>query len=73
MFLLYVYIIAQTTNTRDLKMTDYYESAKEVQITQGRAFKELSNHGINHYDEFLQECGNKAFYDAQEVLDFLGY
>ena len=52
---------------------DYYESAENVEITKKRALQELTNHGCNDIDEFYKACGNKEMYDAQDVLDFLGY
>jgi hypothetical protein len=51
----------------------YYESAENITITRERALRECDNHGVIDYDEFFAECGNRAEYDAQSVLRFLGY
>ena len=51
----------------------YYESAENIKITLERAFEELRKHDCTEYEEFLKECGKKEFYDAKEVLHFLGY
>jgi hypothetical protein len=56
---------------------DYYESAEDCTITRERALEELMNHGIDvNSDEILLfdlEVGNREFYDAQQVLAWLGY
>ena len=56
---------------------DYYESAEDITITRERALQELMNHGIDvNSDEILLfdlEVGNREFYDAQQVLAWLGY
>lgn len=51
---------------------DYYESAEDIIISQSRAKKEIEKHGAN-WDDFIEECGEKADYDAQFVLRWLGY
>ena len=55
----------------------YYESAKGVTITRERAFQELKAHGhildFRGLREFFRECGNAPRYNAQRVLEFLGY
>ena len=53
----------------------YYESAEAVTITKERALKELAKHGVptSEHDTFFNELGEKAEYDAQDVLLFLGY
>jgi len=51
----------------------YYDSAEGETISKERAFKELEKHGITCYDEFLNECGDLEEYDAQKVLNYLGY
>ena len=50
----------------------YYDSAEGEEITQLRAMKEVINHGCDWY-EFLADVGDRYMYDAQEVLDWLGY
>jgi len=50
----------------------YYESAQGVVINQLRAFKEVKDHGAS-VSEFITEYGNKDFYNAQAVLNWLGY
>lgn len=51
----------------------YYESAEGETISKQRAFQELENHGIEDYEEFLNEVGDKLEYLATDVLDWLGY
>lgn len=56
--------------------SDYYESAQEVVISKARALKELSTHGVDDeltVCQFFAELGEADYYNAQEVLDFLGY
>lgn len=57
-------------------MSEYYDSAADERISYDRAMKELRDHGVTAYDEikvFLKEVGDRAHYDAQEVLRWLGY
>lgn len=55
----------------------YYESAKGATISRGRALEELTKHGIDVNSEeillFNLEVGDKEFYKAQAVLEWLGY
>ena len=54
----------------------YYESAEDTQLSKKEALLELKWHGITHPDDiacFLKEVGDKKEYEAQEVLDWLGY
>ena len=52
----------------------YFESAEDTTITKDRALLELKRHGVeSETDQFLAEMGNKATYDAQDVLMWLGY
>ena len=51
----------------------YYESAENVTITKQRAIQELAKHGIEDTSEFLKELGNNETYQAQTVLEWLGY
>lgn len=53
----------------------YYESARSVEICRARAIKELVRHGIpeDEQPDFFADCGDKDNYDAQVVLDWLGY
>ena len=51
----------------------YYESAVGEMITKQRAFLELEKHGIEDYEEFLNDVGDKLEYLATDVLDWLGY
>lgn len=51
----------------------YYESADGIIITRRRAIKELIAHGITDTTEFDQELGIHETYDAQLVLEWLGY
>jgi len=50
----------------------YYESAQGITISKERAFKEVRSHGASVSD-FLKEVGNKEFYKAQTILEWLGY
>ena len=55
---------------------DYYDSAEDITITQDRALQELARHGITSDEdilEFFADVGKKQEYDAQKVLDWLGY
>lgn len=55
-------------------MTTYYESAKGERITRLRAVQEIIDHGLHsEIDGFFKECGFKNFYDAGDVLRWLGY
>jgi hypothetical protein len=53
----------------------YYESAEGVTISRKRALRELRNHGISPDGEaeFFAEMGDRDDYDAQSVLQWLGY
>lgn len=52
----------------------YYESAEGETISQDRARAELKRHGVEgEWPEFLADMGDKATYDAQAVLAWLGY
>ena len=55
----------------------YYDSAEGITITRERAFQELEAHGhpldFRGLREFFRECGNAPRYNAQRVLEFLGY
>ena len=52
----------------------YYDSAEGETITKARAFKELEKHGVaDDCETFLVDMGDKAEYDVQEVLRWLGY
>lgn len=52
---------------------DYYTSAKSLKISRERALKELKRHGIEDTLLFDREVGIRNEYDAQEVLNWLGY
>ncbi len=55
-------------------MTDtYYDSAEDIKLSQKEAFNVLTQHGCQEFDEFFQEMGDKEEYDAQKVLQWLGY
>ena len=57
-------------------VTSYYDSAADITITHKRALQELKSHGITADDEineFYLELGNKETYNAQDVLEWLGY
>ncbi|MBD36245.1 MAG: hypothetical protein CL512_05700 [Actinobacteria bacterium] len=52
---------------------DYYESAKDTIITRERALLELARHCCEDIEQFFEDLGDRADYDAQEVLSWLGY
>lgn len=55
-------------------MTDtYYDSAEDIKLSQDEAFNVLAQHGCQEIDEFFQDMGDKEEYDAQKVLEWLGY
>jgi hypothetical protein len=51
----------------------YYESAEDLTLSQERAFEELSKHGCQDIQQFLDDMGDKEEYNAQKVLEWLGY
>lgn len=53
----------------------YYDSAEGVNISRARVVQELKRHGVpeNEHAEFFAECGERTEYDAQQVLNWLGY
>ena len=55
-------------------MTDtYYESAEDLMISQAKAFDELAKHGCQEIQQILDDMGDKEEYEAQKVLEWLGY
>lgn len=52
--------------------TTYYESAEGEVITKQRAAQECHKHGVD-VAEMFEDIGEREEYDAQEVLDWLGY
>ena len=51
---------------------DYYESAEGITISAKRARIECEKHGIE-YSELLMDLGERIEYNAQDVLNWLGY
>ena len=51
----------------------YYETAENLTITKQRAIQELAKHGIDDTTEFFNDLGKTATYQAQTVLEWLGY
>jgi hypothetical protein len=51
----------------------YYESAKGITISQERALKELELHHCDDFDGFFRDLGKRKTYNAQKVLQWLGY
>lgn len=53
----------------------YFESAQGQTISHKRAIQELRKHGVpdSEFDAFYAECGQHDEYDAQTVLEWLGY
>lgn len=54
-------------------METYYDSAEGFIITKERAIQELRKHAIDDPKEFFDDMGERDSYDAQKVLDWLGY
>ena len=52
---------------------DYYESAEDTIITRERALLELARHHSEDIEQFFEDLGDRADYDAQEVLSWFGY
>ena len=52
---------------------DYYESAAATIITRERALLELARHHCEDIEQFFEDLGDRADYEAQEVLVWLGY
>lgn len=50
----------------------YSESAKGLTICAKRAAQEIRKHGLDPA-EFFADCGNRKFYAARSVLNWLGY
>lgn len=54
----------------------YYETAEGITISKHRAIKELEKHGIvdeEDISEFFNDLGDNVTYEAQTVLEWLGY
>jgi len=53
----------------------YYESAENLTISKKRALEEIVKHGVptSEINVFFSEMGEKEEYDAQAVLQWLGY
>ena len=52
----------------------YYETAEGMQITHKRALQEIGKHSLlGDLEYFYQELGKQDAYQAQDVLDWLGY
>lgn len=49
-----------------------YETACEAEITRKQAQQEIKAHGLS-FDDFVTDCGDKAYYSGQVILDWLGY
>ena len=54
-------------------MNDYYDSAEGLTISRERTIAELRKHGVQDFEEFFQDLGDKEEYSAQAVLVWLGY
>ena len=50
----------------------YYDSAEGITITKQRAMQECQRHDVCA-SEMFEDIGERDEYDAQEVLDWLGY
>jgi hypothetical protein len=52
----------------------YYESAKGITVTRERAIKEIKEHGLlDSINDFYDDYGKREQYEAQDVLNWLGY
>lgn len=51
----------------------YYDSAEGETISLARVMQELATHGVIDTQEFFDALGNCEVYDAQAVLNWLGY
>lgn len=52
----------------------YYESAEGITISHQRMIKELLDHGlVDDVGLLYEELGERSEYDAQDVLQWLGY
>lgn len=52
----------------------YFESAEGQMISSDRAIKEVMDHGLEaELGVFFDDLGIRDEYDAQEVLQWLGY
>lgn len=49
-----------------------HEAGEPIEVSKHEATIELRKHGFT-FAEFAAECGDKATYDAWEVLEWLGY
>ena len=56
-------------------MITYYDSSEDITITRSNAFEVLEQHGIptEEFEEFLEDVGYADTYEAQSVLNWLGY
>ena len=54
-------------------MIDYYESAEDLTITRERALLELAKHNCEDIEQFFEDLGKLEEYNAQKVLEWLGY
>ena len=52
---------------------DYYESAEDLIISRERALLELARHSCEDIEQFFEDLGDLKEYNAQSVLDWLGY
>ncbi len=52
---------------------DYYESAEDIVITRERALLELARHHCEDIEQFFDDLGDCREYNAQRVLEWLGY
>ena len=50
----------------------YYESAEGIILNREQVEREIWKHQTNP-KEFFEDMGEKPFYQAQEVLNWLGY
>lgn len=54
---------------------DYYTEAEGVTMTHDRAIKEIKRHWVTDTElsEFYNDLGKKEYYQAKDILAWLGY
>lgn len=54
----------------------YLETSQGITISHDRAIRELKDHGLTFkedIDSFYEDLGKNEYYEASEVLEWLGY
>ena len=70
-------MMTATTINKGANAMTYYESAEGETISKARVKQELAKHGLLPGTEDYQACwddlGDHDYYEAQKILDWLGY